>query len=1064
MEVEVRRVASSDVGFVALPMHVIYLLQQGDAHFTSLLVLELKISRPAAGDGAALVPWFVAWSGATSNSIFIEVAESLAQCLGLPDRAKVTVRVRIDLPEAQTVLVEPATEDDSEILELHADYLETHILNEVGVLQEGRRFPVSVPGQGVLVLLAKSITPRSVVRLTRGTELVVSIKKRQHNIKQGPQFGKSIWLRIQDIDESLHQVCNIGGKELAVIPTAAVYINSNTAERVTVANGQWVLVRASQSFPNEETTDEQKKATRSAAVRVIYWSGATDGHAVVSAPLRQYLGVQLHGGIAFILTVTLDLTISAGLCLQSFHQTNLLQATSVSVTPVMFHSEENQTDGKQLKQVISSETVDDKLTLIRAWIKAQQRTLHNAFGGNDGTSWPATSLIALSEAPANRQKKESIFLLSLQCGGQMDNNMLVLDARILDDEKPVLDLRIERLQYLFTISKEDRDVDMPSFKSVWVKGSADEALQRTCSCSCLIVFLTIFFSGLTLLLTPTSLQKLRDMEVAVPVGILLYGPAACGKTQLALALARELGENKQIQAHRVILKCAELVGEAESPTKRRLKEAVLGAIQHAPSLVVLDDLDALFSINEEGGVDMSATSLAEYLSDVMDNAQVKGSGNFKVLRALFSVPQRTASVAFLATASGPKSLPLSLRSSGRFDFSVELEPPGIREREGILEQIIASRGFECPKTITSRVAAKCDGYDANDLEIMVDRALHASSARYLAKKAETETGRNFHLTDSDLNDALQGLVPAALKGVAKAGKTGPILGWDDVGGLQEVCRVIRELLELPVRYPKLFASAPLRLRTGVLLYGPPGCGKTHVVAAAAAACSLRYIPVKGPELLDKYIGASEKAVRDVFARAAAAAPCILFFDEFDAIAPKRGHDNTGVTDRVVNQLLAELDGVSALTGVFTFAATNRPDLIDAALLRPGRLDHLLFCDFPSQAERLDILRVLSRHLSMEDDIDLQYLSRFSEGFSGADLKAVLSDAELEAVHSAIERPREKHNQRPVITMEMLKSALARAIPLQEAERKRFASIYSTFTSGRSSSKVRCSYVFFFSSS
>ncbi|XP_024542942.1 peroxisome biogenesis protein 1 [Selaginella moellendorffii] len=1001
MEVEVRRVASSDVGFVALPMHVIYLLQQGDAHFTSLLVLELKISRPAAGDGAALVPWFVAWSGATSNSIFIEVAESLAQCLGLPDRAKVTVRVRIDLPEAQTVLVEPATEDDSEILELHADYLETHILNEVGVLQEGRRFPVSVPGQGVLVLLAKSITPRSVVRLTRGTELVVSIKKRQHNIKQGPQFGKSIWLRIQDIDESLHQVCNIGGKELAVIPTAAVYINSNTAERVTVANGQWVLVRASQSFPNEETTDEQKKATRSAAVRVIYWSGATDGHAVVSAPLRQYLGVQLHGG----------------LCLQSFHQTNLLQATSVSVTPVMFHSEENQTDGKQLKQVISSETVDDKLTLIRAWIKAQQRTLHNAFGGNDGTSWPATSLIALSEAPANRQKKESIFLLSLQCGGQMDNNMLVLDARILDDEKPVLDLRIERLQYLFTISKEDRDVDMPSFKSVWVKGSADEALQR-----------------LTLLLTPTSLQKLRDMEVAVPVGILLYGPAACGKTQLALALARELGENKQIQAHRVILKCAELVGEAESPTKRRLKEAVLGAIQHAPSLVVLDDLDALFSINEEGGVDMSATSLAEYLSDVMDNAQ------------------RTASVAFLATASGPKSLPLSLRSSGRFDFSVELEPPGIREREGILEQIIASRGFECPKTITSRVAAKCDGYDANDLEIMVDRALHASSARYLAKKAETETGRNFHLTDSDLNDALQGLVPAALKGVAKAGKTGPILGWDDVGGLQEVCRVIRELLELPVRYPKLFASAPLRLRTGVLLYGPPGCGKTHVVAAAAAACSLRYIPVKGPELLDKYIGASEKAVRDVFARAAAAAPCILFFDEFDAIAPKRGHDNTGVTDRVVNQLLAELDGVSALTGVFTFAATNRPDLIDAALLRPGRLDHLLFCDFPSQAERLDILRVLSRHLSMEDDIDLQYLSRFSEGFSGADLKAVLSDAELEAVHSAIERPREKHNQRPVITMEMLKSALARAIPLQEAERKRFASIYSTFTSGRSSSK------------
>jgi peroxin-1 len=187
-----------------------------------------------------------------------------------------------------------------------------------------------------------------------------------------------------------------------------------------------------------------------------------------------------------------------------------------------------------------------------------------------------------------------------------------------------------------------------------------------------------------------------------------------------------------------------------------------------------------------------------------------------------------------------------------------------------------------------------------------------------------------------------------------------VTGWEDVGGMSDAKDVLYEAIELPLRYAKLVAKAPLRLRTGVLLYGPPGCGKTHTVRAAVAAAGVRFIGVKGPELLNKYIGASEEAVRSTFKRAQAAAPCVLFFDEFDSIAPQRGtgSDSTGVTERCVNQLLTELDGVEKLQGVCVIAASNRPDLIDAALLRPGRLDRLIYCSFPAMDERKQILKAL----------------------------------------------------------------------------------------------------------
>lgn len=370
----------------------------------------------------------------------------------------------------------------------------------------------------------------------------------------------------------------------------------------------------------------------------------------------------------------------------------------------------------------------------------------------------------------------------------------------------------------------------------------------------------------------------------------------------------------------------------------------------------------------------------------------------------------------------------------------------------MLKHIILKRSLQCSDDILLDIASKCDGYDAYDLEILVDRSVHAATGRFFTSDLGAGRQEKPLLLKDDFLHAMHEFVPVAMRDITKPAADGGRSGWEDVGGLNDIRNAIIEMIELPSKFPNIFAQAPLRMRSNVLLYGPPGCGKTHIVGAAAAACSLRFISVKGPELLNKYIGASEQAVRDIFSKAAAAAPCLLFFDEFDSIAPKRGHDNTGVTDRVVNQFLTELDGVEVLTGVFVFAATSRPDLLDAALLRPGRLDRLLFCDFPSQRERLEILSVLSRKLPLESDVDLDGVARLTEGFSGADLQALLSDAQLEAVHDLLDSENVgKPEKKPVISDALLKSIASKAKPsVSDAEKQRLYDIYSQFLDAKRS--------------
>ena len=314
------------------------------------------------------------------------------------------------------------------------------------------------------------------------------------------------------------------------------------------------------------------------------------------------------------------------------------------------------------------------------------------------------------------------------------------------------------------------------------------------------------------------------------------------------------------------------------------------------------------------------------------------------------------------------------------------------------------RGAVLDAGAATSAAERAEGFDASDIARLVERAAHEAATREMTRRADDErTAANddaagessasgpplrsasgasvsfappppaLAVTASDFARAARGLVSSRVRALASGSGAGSVL--DDVeddassnvrmlrpiarvGGLASVKAQLDEALALPSRAPDVFASAPLRLRTGCLLYGPPGCGKTLVALQAIKEAGVRCVAVKGPELLNKYIGQSEARVRDVFRRASACAPCAVFFDEFDAIAPRRGKDSTGVTDRVVNQFLTELDGVESLAGVVVIAATSRPDMIDPALLRPGRLDRTVACPFPNRDERRDILKVL----------------------------------------------------------------------------------------------------------
>ncbi|EFR02355.1 peroxisome biosynthesis protein PAS1 [Nannizzia gypsea CBS 118893] len=538
---------------------------------------------------------------------------------------------------------------------------------------------------------------------------------------------------------------------------------------------------------------------------------------------------------------------------------------------------------------------------------------------------------------------------------------------------------------------------------------------------------------------PTEIPKLVGIKPVITncmsnltraSSILLTGGLGSGKTSLAHLLAHQLREDHLFNV--TYFPCRKLLNEETriSAIKETLRRLFLSASWCARlggnSVVVLDDLDKLCPVETElqvGGENGRSRQISEIVCStvrefcsasspvvLLATAQAKESLNNviiggHVVREIISLksPNKDGRRLILEQLTKEDKAPNMqgemnghIRKPSSSSQDSWLNPSNSTSRPGSSGQ---SDGFVLSRDLDFLdLAGKTDGYMPGDLVLLVSRA--RNEALISAVQDTTSSSTVITLGTEDFDRALKGFTPASLRNVTL---TSSSTTFSAIGGLHSTRNTLLETLQYPTKYAPIFSQCPLRLRSGLLLYGFPGCGKTLLASAVAGECGLNFISVKGPEILNKYIGASEKSVRDLFERAEAARPCILFFDEFDSIAPKRGHDSTGVTDRVVNQLLTQMDGAEGLSGVYVLAATSRPDLIDPALLRPGRLDKSLLCDMPNHADRVDIIQALSGKLKLSDDVmsRLYEVAGRTEGYSGADLQAVVYNAHLEAIHDAL---------------------------------------------------------------
>ncbi|KAK9376266.1 P-loop containing nucleoside triphosphate hydrolase protein [Lipomyces chichibuensis] len=469
-------------------------------------------------------------------------------------------------------------------------------------------------------------------------------------------------------------------------------------------------------------------------------------------------------------------------------------------------------------------------------------------------------------------------------------------------------------------------------------------------------------------------------------GVLLTGASGSGKSAMLERIRHELSEDL-IYNFRV--SCSDFAEERVPVVKDAIQKWFAEASWYSPSVVIFEDINKLMPAEMEH---MDSTRTRQ-LAEVFIQA-AKATTDFR-------------STSLLATASSKEAVHSLLVTSHIFDEGLHLKAPDKSIRKQIIAESLRRQGIsDLARIDVLEVADNTEGFFPGDIMTLSERVKHEALIRTLDGDGTVDIALQQH----DFDHALKDFVPASLRGVNLQKST---VAWKDIGGLKETKQVLLETLEWPTKYAPIFANCPLRLRSGLLLYGYPGCGKTFLASAVAHECGLNFISIKGPEILNKYIGASEKSVRDLFERAQAAKPCVLFFDEFDSIAPKRGHDSTGVTDRVVNQMLTQMDGAEGLDGVYVLAATSRPDLIDSALLRPGRIDKTLLCDMPSVEDRLDIIQAMSRKMELAEDIELDDIAHKTEGFSGADLQALMYNAHLAAIHEIVD---ERHSSSETSTV------------------------------------------------
>mmetsp|Transcript_23045 Transcript_23045/g.33731 ORF Transcript_23045/g.33731 Transcript_23045/m.33731 type:complete len:797 (-) Transcript_23045:161-2551(-) len=483
----------------------------------------------------------------------------------------------------------------------------------------------------------------------------------------------------------------------------------------------------------------------------------------------------------------------------------------------------------------------------------------------------------------------------------------------------------------------------------------------------------------------------KTLGVKPPRGVLLFGPPGSGKTLIAKAVANETG------AFFFLINGPEIMSKMAGESESNLRKAFEEAEKNSPAIIFIDEIDSIAPKREKTNGEVEKRIVSQLLT-LMDG--LKGRSNTVVIGA----------------TNRPNSIDPALRRFGRFDREIDI---GVPDENGRLEIFrIHTRNMKLDEDVDPEYIAKqTHGFVGADMAALCTEAAMQCIREKMAlidiedETIDAEVLNSMAVTNAHFKTALGASNPSSLRETVVEV---PNITWDDIGGLEGVKAELRELVQYPIEHPEKFEKFGMSPSRGVLFYGPPGCGKTLLAKAVANECQSNFISVKGPEMLTMWFGESEANVRETFEKARAAAPCVLFFDELDSIANKRGGnsgDGGGAADRVMNQLLTEMDGVGARKNVFIVGATNRPDIIDPALMRPGRLDQLIYIPMPDYESRLGILKAVLKKSPVHKDVDLAYLAAQTEKFTGADLTEICQRAAKNAIRESISRDMERQQIR-----------------------------------------------------
>ncbi|KAI0812846.1 AAA-domain-containing protein [Xylaria sp. FL0064] len=972
--------------------------------------------------------------GYESEAPLIDIDAVFARTLGLSDGQDVTVALHLDPPLVETVNIEPLTPEDWEIIELHASFLEVNLVRQVRALPNPSYTGSDVTGQRAhpitlhlsptttanIKLVSLDPSPDSpFAKLSPNAEVIIAPKSRStlsHSRSRTGSRGKAsssssararetvpVRMFFRGVDRSccarwFEDNQDDADEGLKVWIDRDVRL-SEPLKRITWVSVSILHQSSSQaklnSQYNQQAADNGNAAwvTPKVVARLEAWQGAVDNkHAALSSSLCAALVSEGMVGMPVKIEAapeeqapTHSNSLTSGFIPQRLH-----------IYPFMDTSEKP-SGSLRLGERAKRER-QDAAQFIEKMYKQP-----GAFKGLlDGPLTDGSILGPLSSTP----------MLPGWVGG-----IVRFDTGLSEPAKPAC------RWFLGASRPLSIDVRKPIPSPVLDKRVSHNTLS----------YPVPVLAGVDNIIAKIKSHLSHDSS------LLLTGGPGTGKSSVALLVGHQLRSERLL--HSTYISCQSILANEQrvvmikDSLEKSFLQAALSARLGGKGLIILDDLDKLCPVETElvvGGDNARAKQMSEIIAIVIKKYCQWGSG-----------------VAVLATAQAKESMHNTIVPKHLFRETLLLGVSNKDCRRKILEMVIQqctnsrdgcieqdvlpsrpataaglssehdneswmgvfssadealvssnSRGHVFESGIDfARLTNLTESYMPRDLILLVERAKYVALARFMSDNSD-EGKMTIPLADEHFDEALEGFTPVSLRNMSLGTSNA---SFDSIGGLKETRRVLLETIQYPTTYAPVFAQCPLRLRSGLLLYGYPGCGKTLLASAVAGECGLNFISVKGPEVLNKYIGASEKSIRDLFECAAPSRPCVLF-DEFESIAPKRGSDSTGVTDRVMNQLLTQMDGVEGLTGVYVLAATSRPDLIDPALLRPGRLDKSLLCDLPHLDDRIDILKCLVRKLKLAEDLDdeldskLEEIAARTEGYSGADLQALISNAQLEAIH------------------------------------------------------------------